>query len=159
MTAMTAETETGDYPLINLVNPSTGGRFQFCGRWLRPGKATVQDVKRGFARWPGDKVWLNLPPGVQIQLDSGRLQVAGQFAPRAAVADAAPFTALMPKGNESHDRWVQYAVGQGMDREQAVSLTRDQLKARFTAPSFDPDAPPENADVADGGGQYEMLPD
>lgn len=149
-------TATKDLPIITLVNPETGAEFQYRGRWLRPGKATIQDVKRGNARFPGDKVWLTVPPGVQKQLDAGKLQVAAQFVAKAAIAEGASVEANMPKGNQSHDVWFRYAVGQGMDREQAAGLTRDELRARFMAPTFDPDAAPEDADVTDDG-KYEML--
>lgn len=149
-----AATATADLPVIHLVNPATGVDFYYRGRWLRPGKATIGDVKRGWARFPGDKVWLSLPVGVQKQLDAGRLQVAGQFAAKESVADGSSVETMMPKGNASHEVWVQYALSQGMGREEAISLTRDQIKARFAAPAFDPDAPP--ADATDGG-KFELL--
>lgn len=139
-------------PVIRLVNPQTGAEFQYQGRWLRPGKASLNDVKRGWAKFPGDKVWLSLPPGVQLQLDAGRLQIAGQYAARSEIEAAQTPESMMPKGNQSHDVWLQYAMSQGMPREEAVELTRDQIRARFTAPSFDPDAPPAMAD-----GRYETL--
>jgi len=145
---------TADLPVIRLVNPATGVTFDYCGRWLRPGKASLADVKRGFARFPGDKVWLSLPPGVQKQLDAGRLQVAGEFAARESISASQTTEALMPKGNASHEQWLSFAVTQGMAREEAAGLTRDQIRARFTAPAFDPDAAPEDVE---GDGKYEML--
>ena len=92
---------TADMPVIKLVNPATGAEFEYCGRWLRPGKATMADVKRGVARFPGDKVFLSLPPGVQIQLDSGHLQVASKYMARTEVEGLAILESMMPKGNES----------------------------------------------------------
>lgn len=143
-----------DLPVIRLVNPATGAEFEYCGRWLRTGKATVNDVKRGLARFVGDKVWLNLPVGVKLQLDAGRLQIAGQYEARETIDAQATPESMMPKGNASHDVWLQYAVEQGMPREEAAQLTRDQIRTRFSAPSFDPDAPPAMAD-----GRYETLND
>ena len=148
-------TATKDQPIITLVNPDTGARFQYRGLWLRTGRATIQDVRRGWARFPGDKVWLKVPVGVQKQLDAGRLQHAAEFVAEAGTQGAS-VEELMPKGNQSHDVWFRYAVSQGMDREQASGLTRDELRARFMAPTFDPDAAPE--DPTDGG-KYELMDD
>jgi hypothetical protein len=145
-------TKTEGLPVIRLVNPATGVILEYQGKWLRPGKATMADVKRGFAKYPGDKVWLSLPPGVQIQLDAGRLQVAGEYAARESIADSATTEALMPRGNASHETWVTFAISQGMSREEAVALTRDQIKMRFTAPMFDPEAAPEEI-----GRDFELL--
>ena len=144
---------TAELPVIRLINPSTGAEFEFQGRWLRPGKASINDVKRGLARFPGDKVWLSLPVGVQQQLDAGRLQVADRYMAKSEIAGDATPQSMMPKGNQSQEAWLQYAVSQGMPREEAVGLTRDQIKVRFTAPAFDPDAPPAM------DGPYELMND
>ncbi len=141
-----------DLPLIRLVNPATGVTLEYRGRWLRPGKATMADVKRGWARFPGDKVWLSLPPGVQKQLDAGRLQVAGQYEAKSVIEASQTTESLMPRGNASHDQWLQFAVSQGMPREEAAGLTRDAIRMRFTAPAFDPDAAPEEI-----GAEFELL--
>jgi hypothetical protein len=133
--------------MITLINPATGVRLQYNGRWLRPGKATDGDVRRGRARFRGDKVYLHLPPGVQIQLDSGHLQVDSDYLAREQLEAAETVEANMPKGNASHELWLSYAVTQGMRREEAAGLTRDQIKARFSAPSFDPDAPPDGLEI------------
>jgi hypothetical protein len=143
-----------DLPVIRLVNPATGAEFEFRGRWLRTGKATVNDVKRGLARFVGDKVFLNLPVGVKLQLDAGRLQIADKYMAREEIEALQTPQSMMPKGNASHDQWLQYAMSQGMPREEAVELTRDQIRARFTAPSFDPDAAPVMSD-----GPHETLND
>jgi hypothetical protein len=142
------------HPVITLVNPATGVTFDYAGRWLRPGKATMADVKRGWARFPGDQVWLSFPPGVQKQLDAGRLQIAGQYLARADIEAGQTPESMMPKGNSSHETWVTYAVSQGMPRDEAAQLTRDQIKARFMTPIFDPEAAP--VDVTDGG-KFEIL--
>lgn len=144
---------TADLPVIRLVNPATGAEFEFQGRWLRPGKASINDVKRGLARFPGDKVWLSLPVGVQQQLDAGRLQVAEKYMARSEIAAGATPQSMMPRGNSSHEEWLQFAVSQGMPREEAAALTRDQIRARFTAPEFDPDKPPEME------GKFELMND
>jgi hypothetical protein len=137
--------------LIRLINPNTGVIFEYAGRWLRPGKATMADVKRGWARFPGDKVFLSLPPGVQIQLDSGKLQVYGEYQAREAIGDSQTLDAMMPRGNASHEAWLEFAVSQGMGRQEAAGLTRDQIRARFMAAG--PDAEAEASD----GGVYEVL--
>jgi hypothetical protein len=150
-TTMTKKNE--DAPLIRLVNPATGVTFEYQGWHLRPGKATVADVKRGWADYPGDKVWLPLPVGVQTQLDAGRLRVATEWEAREQIsADSQLADPAMPRGNASHDLWLAYAVSQGMSRDEAAGLTRDQLRARFMTPVFDPEAPP-----AEIGAEYEVL--
>jgi len=141
---------TSDAPPIRLVNPATGVRFEYQGRWLRPGKATDNDIRAGRARFRGDKVWLNLPPGVQKQVDAGRLQVDTEYQARQDLEASQTVAALMPRGNASHESWMAYAISQGMTRDEAASLTRDQIKARFATPAFDPDAPP-------GDDKFEML--
>ncbi len=137
--------------MITLIHPGTGVRHHYDGRWLRPSPATDEDIKRGRARFRGDQVWLSLPPGVQIQLDSGHLQIDTDYAARTALEDSQNLGAAMPKGNASHEAWANYAVTQGMPREEASGLSRDAIKARFAAPVFDPAAPP---DLPDG---IEML--
>lgn len=145
---------TPDAPVIRLVNPSTGVRFEFTGRHLRNGKATDNDVRAGRARFRGDKVWLSLPPGVQKQLEKGILQFDTEYQARVELEAAGTVEAQMPKGNASHEMWLSFAVSQGMSRDEASQLTRDQIRARFSAPQFDPDAPP--ADATDGG-KFELL--
>lgn len=144
-------TAVSDAPLIRLVNPSTGVRFEYQGRWLRNGKATDADVRMGRARFRGDQVWLNLPPGVQKQLDAGRLQIDAEYQARQALEASQTVEALMPAGNASHETWMAYAISQGMSRDEAAGLTRNQIKARFATPAFDPDAPPAADD------KFEML--
>jgi hypothetical protein len=139
--------------LVRLINPETGVIFDYAGRWLRPGKATLTDVKRGWARFPGDKVWLSLPVGVQTQLDAGKLQVYGEFQAREAIGESQSLESMMPRGNASHAQWVDFAITQGMGREEAMALTRDQIRARFSEPVLVPEAAAE----AGGGGAYEVL--
>jgi hypothetical protein len=151
---MTPSANVADMPVIRLVNPATGVTFEYKGRWLRPGKATIGDVKRGWARWPGDRVWLSLPPGVQKQLDAGRLQVAADFQAREDISASQTPESAMPRGNASHEQWRAYAISQGMTQDEAANLTRDQIRSRFATPAFDPDAPPAGDD-----GPFEMLND
>jgi len=129
--------------MITLIHPGTGVRHHYKGRWLRPSPANDEDIKRGRARFRGDQVWLNLPPGVQIQLDSGHLQIDTDYEARVALEGSGSVDAAMPKGNASHEMWANYAVTQGMTREEASGLSRDQIKVRFSQPAFDPDAPPD----------------
>lgn len=139
--------------LIRLINPDTGAIFEYAGRWLRPGKATITDVKKGWAAFVGDKVWLSLPVGVQTQLDSGKLQVLTEHEAREAIGDSQALAAMMPRGNAAHSAWLEFAVAQGMDRREAEGLTRDQIRARFAEPVLMPEAASEAA----GDGQYEVL--
>jgi hypothetical protein len=146
-----------DYPVVRLVNPDTGAKFDFRGRWLRGSPATDRDIKLGRAQFRGDKVYLNLPPGVQAQLDKGTLMIDADYNARQALQKASGLNdeALpMPAGNASREAWISYAISQGMARDEAAGLTRDQIRGRFAEPAFDPDAPP--ADVT-GDGVHEML--
>jgi hypothetical protein len=126
--------------MITLVNPTTGVRFQYEGTWQRSSPATDTDIKRGRARFRGDKVFLNLPPGVQAQLDKGVLQVDTEYEAREELATGEEVSVPMPRGNASHAEWMSYAMSAGMPREEASGLSRDQIKQRFTTPEFDPDA-------------------
>jgi hypothetical protein len=128
--------------VTTLVNPETGVRFDFTGRHLRTSPATEGDVRRGLAKFKGDKVYLSLPPGVQIQYDKGTLQLASEYDARQAFQASQDGAEAIPRGNASHETWIAYAISQGMDRGEATSLTRDQLRARFNDTGFDPDAPP-----------------
>jgi hypothetical protein len=139
--------------LVRLINPETGVIFDYSGHWLRPGKATMTDVRKGWARFPGDKVWLSLPPGVQKQLEAGKLQVLTEHEAREAIGDSQALAAMMPRGNAAHSAWLEFAVAQGMDRREAEGLTRDQIRARFAEPVLMPEA----ASEAGGDGQYEVL--
>lgn len=46
-----------------------------------------------------------------------------------AVVD--PSTVAPPRGNASLSEWVEFAVSQGMPRDEALGLKRNDLKARF----------------------------
>lgn len=140
--------------IVRLINPATGVRFEYQGRWLRAGKATDNDVRRGFARFRGDKVFLSLPPGVQKQLDAGHLQLDTEYEARRALEESQSVDAMMPADSASKEAWIGYAISQGMSRDEAAGLTRAAIKARFKRPEFDPDAPPE--DLSDDG-KYEVL--
>lgn len=144
-----------DHPVVRLVNPDTGAKFDFRGKWLRGSPATDRDIKLGRAKFRGDKVWLNLPPGVQAQLDKGTLMIDADFNARQALQQAAGLVdeALpQPAGNASREAWISYAISQGMPRDEAVGLTRDQIKVRFAEPAFDPDAAPETV-----GEKFDLL--
>lgn len=142
-----------DATVIRLINPDTGAKFDYRGQWLRNSPATDRDIKLGRAQFRGDKVYLRLPPGVQAQLDKGILMIDTDYEARRALEQSAGLqdeAALpMPPGNGSREAWISYAVNQGMGREEASMLTRDQIKSRFAEPEFDPDAPPEMTDLND----------
>jgi hypothetical protein len=142
----------GKPQFIQLINPETGAIFDYCGWWLRPGKATAIDVRKKLAEFVGQRVFLSLPPGVQIQLDSGKLQVYGQFQAREAIEEGQALEA-MPRGNASHAQWAEFAVAQGMPRTEAEGLTRDQIRARFAESAYGAETAPEAA----GDGKYEVL--
>jgi hypothetical protein len=130
-------------PVITLVNPATGARFEYVGTWQRTGKATDADVRSGLARFRGDKVFLNLPPGVKIQLEKGVLQFADDHertmvhlgALPAGIPDSNGMP--MPDARASHSAWVDYAVSEGMDREAAAGMTKAQIHAAFTVAATD----------------------
>ena len=139
-----------DAPIITLVNPSTGAKFDFRGRWLRNSPATDADIKAGRAQYRGDRVFLNLPPGVQAQVDKGTLRYATprdeQLArPGAGIPDVSwPGRGLpVPPGNASHEHWRDFAISQGMDSDEANGLTRDQIRMRFMAPGVGRDDAPD----------------
>jgi hypothetical protein len=137
---MTADL-TGEPVAIHLVNPSTGCRFDFRGRWLRNSPATDRDVREGRARFRGDKVYLPLPPGVAAQLAKGVLEYAtleDQAAARRATTVAAAFGAgpgpngmPMPEWRAPHPEWAKYAVAAGIDEDAAAAMSRDQIRAHF----------------------------
>jgi hypothetical protein len=137
---------TAEPQLIVLVNPDTGVRFDYRGWWLRANPATDRDVKANRAKFRGDRVWLPLPPGVQAQLDAGHLQVDTEYRARQEIEESAGLHAgqlPMPSPRASREKWVEYAVSQGMSRDEAAGVDVKALRGRFTAPAFDPDAPPD----------------
>lgn len=102
---------------------------------------------------------LPLHPQLKRQLDTGHLRVAaeldgpadtpaaepdgeggaerGSAPPPADPADSQP-----PAGNASQAEWAEYAISQGMDRAEAESLKREEIKARI--------APADPTDPEDG---------
>jgi len=146
---MTAAQKT-EWPVVALVNPETGAEFHFRGRWLRGSPATLTDVKKGRAKFVGDKVYLNMPQGVQAQFDKGILQLVSDHEARQQLEEASGLRnepVPQPAGNASRETWISYAVSQGMSYEEASALGRDQIRARFAQPVFDPDAPPDMAQL------------
>lgn len=75
-----------------------------------------------------------LPPAIRRQWDEGKLIPA---------TEPATEPGGRPRGNASHQAWIDYAAGQGMDRAEAAALTRAELRERFTTPPFDPRTPPQ----------------
>ena len=134
--------------VVTLVNDSTGCKFDFCGRWLRNSPATERDVRLGRTQFRGDKVWLDLPPGVQAQVDKGilRYATAQDEQLREAEIPDIPWSGgglPMPPGNASHDHWRDYAISRGMTADEASVRTRDQLRAVFLAPGVGRDDAPD----------------
>jgi hypothetical protein len=150
----------GQPPVITLINPATGATFDFRGRWLRSSPATDRDIKAGRAKFRGDKVWLDLPPGVQAQVDKGTLERVRDGELSAAGPwpdDEAPWIPNgmpMPPGNAPHTAWRDYAVGQGVPAAEASARTRDQLRIMFLAPGVGRDDMPDVEILdADPGGR------
>lgn len=65
----------------------------------------------------------------QPQMDA-QVQAA-QAADAQATADAQAEPAQTPSTSATKAEWVEYAVSQGMDRTEADSLTKDDLKSRY----------------------------
>ena len=57
------------------MNPDTGAKFDFKGRWLRQSPATDRDIKAGRASSAATRCTCTFPPGVQAQLDKGILMI------------------------------------------------------------------------------------
>ena len=79
-----------------------------------------------------------LPEGVQHRIDRGdliRCQPDGAVPPDPAdlIPDTPPpDVGPLPKRTERRDVWIQFALSQGMDREQANSMTKAALIEEFT---------------------------
>ena len=95
-----------------------------------------------------------LPPGIAYQVKAGFLvDDDGSELPPVKLPDGTP---ARPRGNASLELWIAYAVSQGMDRDEASALTRNELRARLSEVPFDPKAAPSmeggsDADFADAG--------
>ena len=101
---------------MQLVNPDTGNVF-------------------GFP--------LPLPPAIRKQVDAGYLIEPGaEIESELAEHETVP----KPRGNASVTRWIAYAVSQGLPAAEAAQMARDEIRARFTDPRFQPDKPPELED-------------
>ena len=100
-----------------------------------------------------------LQPNMRARIDAGKLRVTAELddpgvpptagevsgtdvgtalpalVPDTPVVDEVPVpradTLTVPRGNASKDEWMAYAISQGMDRDEAVSLKRDEIKARL----------------------------
>ena len=86
-----------------------------------------------------------LPPGIQDRLDKGDLVRVNEDGtpwrePDEPVlepphGDLPPDAPPLPKKTEPRAAWTEFAVSQGMDREEAASMTKAELIERFTPPS------------------------
>lgn len=82
---------------------------------------------------------LPLPPAVAAQVRSGELVEPGaQIEAELREHETVP----MPRGNASLARWIEYAASQGLDGPEVTAMTRNEIRARFTDPQFDPAKPP-----------------
>lgn len=89
---------------------------------------------------------LPLPLGIQHRLDTGDLlRVNADGTPwvdpgaevlEPPLGDLPPDAPKLPKKTESRAVWTEFAVSQGMGREEAASMTKAELIERFT-PSSD----------------------
>jgi hypothetical protein len=75
-----------------------------------------------------------LPPAVQKRVDAGLMRVLpapeeAQEAPEGAAVPPEPDEVPMPSNGASRAEWEAYAISQGMGREKAEGLTRNQLAA------------------------------
>jgi hypothetical protein len=84
-----------------------------------------------------------LPLGIQSRLDRGDLVRVNEdgtpwhepnfeeLAP--PLGDLPPDAPALPKRAENRATWTEFAVSQGMDREQAASMTKAELVDVFTS--------------------------
>ena len=89
---------------------------------------------------------LPLPAGIQSRLDRGDLtrvnengtpwHEPGEPVLEPPLGDLPPDAPPLPKKTENRAVWTEFAVSQGMDREEAASMTKAELIDRFT-PSAD----------------------
>jgi hypothetical protein len=115
---------------VRLENPTTGVVMDF-GLPLPP--VIAKQVENGYLRPP-------VPPLEDLAVVQPDTSAA---AGGAAPGDGqGPSPQPAPRGNASLQAWVEYAVSQGMPAAEAAGLSRDEIRARFTDPGFDPDAPP-----------------
>jgi hypothetical protein len=83
-----------------------------------------------------------LPLGIQSRLDRGDLvrvnedgtpwHEAGFVEAEPPYGDLPPDAPALPKRAENRATWTEFAVSQGMDREQAASMTKAELIEAFT---------------------------
>lgn len=83
---------------------------------------------------------LPLPPGIQHRLDRGDLSRVNEDGtpwerqtelepPR---GDLPPDAPSLPKRTENRATWLDFALSQGMDREQATNMTKAELIEALT---------------------------
>ena len=86
-----------------------------------------------------------LPLGIQHRLDKGDLVRVNEdgtpwIAPGEPVVepprgDLPPDAPPLPKKTDNRAVWTEFAVSQGLDREEAASMTKAELIERFTPPT------------------------
>lgn len=85
-----------------------------------------------------------LPLGIQHRLDRGDLvrvhedgtpwDEPGEAELAPPLGDLPPEAPQLPKRAENRDVWTEFAVSQGMGREQAASMTKAELIEALTPP-------------------------
>ena len=83
-----------------------------------------------------------LPLGIQSRLDKGDLvrvnedgtpwREPGETVVEPPLGDQPADAPPLPKKTENRAIWTEFAVSQGMDREEAASMTKAELIERFT---------------------------
>lgn len=86
-----------------------------------------------------------LPLGIESRLDKGDLvrvnedgtpwREPGEEVLEPPLGDLPPDAPPLPKKTENRAVWTEFAVSQGMDREEAASMTKAELIDRFTPPA------------------------
>jgi hypothetical protein len=82
-----------------------------------------------------------LPEGVGKRIARGDLvEVTPDGVPQADEPEDTPppDAPPLPKRSANRDTWISFALSQGMDREEANSLTKNELITRFT-PATEPE--------------------
>lgn len=75
-------------------------------------------------------------PGVQAQIEAGHLLPVG-------TTDVE--SSGRPKPNAALEKWIKFAISQGIEEDEARGMSKAELRERFTPVNFAPEVPPEVA--------------